>query len=128
MSDVPVHPRSFGMLAEAIDFIAGCTESDSALALFGETLVSEEPAKTLLIGGRPVALEQPAERFARGVFPELRQQHERMDLRVRYKDQSFPTDAESLKLGGHARELGHIHIDFIRRDEGWFIAEIWECR
>jgi hypothetical protein len=134
MSDEPLsYPRSFETLAEAIDFIAECVESGSALTLFHETLASQVPVRKLVLktaAGRIVVPVQPeaAEHFADWVFPRLCQQQERMDLRARYSDRDFPPDAERLKLGGHDSELGHVHIDFIRRDEGWCLEQIWECR
>lgn len=44
-----------------------------------------------------------------------------------FKDRSFPENANSLKLGGHAKELGHVHIDFIKIQSEWFLKDIWIC-
>jgi hypothetical protein len=45
-----------------------------------------------------------------------------------YAGRWFPADADTFKLGGHAAELGHIHIDFVRTRAGWVIDRIWMCR
>ena len=34
----------------------------------------------------------------------------------------------SFKLGGHGHEYNHIHIDFVRRPDGWYLSNIWQCR
>lgn len=127
--DPPMHVAGFDTLAQAVDFIAACIEADSAPVLFKRTVVSERSTRRFDLGDRIVTMEDSAgDDFARQVFPSLRQQHERMDLRVRYDGRCFPADAQRLKLGGHDSELGHIHIDFIRRDNGWVIERIWVCR
>ena len=45
-----------------------------------------------------------------------------------YAGKQFPESETQFKLGGHAKELGHIHVDFVRNDDGWAIEEIWQCR
>lgn len=54
--------------------------------------------------------------------------HVREDLRLRYSGREFPLGAERFKLGGHASELGHLHIDFRRTAAGWVLEKIWICR
>jgi len=49
-------------------------------------------------------------------------------LAILFKDRSFPADKDRFKLGGHDKELGHIHIDFIKVDGLWFLDSIWMCR
>ncbi len=43
-------------------------------------------------------------------------------------EKEFPCDCVEFKLGGHQSELGHIHIDFAKRDDSWVIKSIWMCR
>jgi hypothetical protein len=45
-----------------------------------------------------------------------------------YADWQFPIGGQEFKLGGHGRELGHIHIDFIKGLAGWEIQRVWMCR
>lgn len=45
-----------------------------------------------------------------------------------YDGRAFPTDADTFKLGGHASELGHVHIDFVRDGANWKLKDIWNCR
>ncbi len=40
----------------------------------------------------------------------------------------FPKDASTFKLGGHDKELGHCHIDFVKDGVSWQITRIWQCR
>jgi len=119
MSDAPSDIKCFQSLAEAVDFISDCTESDSAITLFNQTVEAERQTEKYI--------ERP-DHFAQWVFPQLRRQYQIMDFRDRYRGRSFPVNAQRLKLGGHDKELGHIHIDFIKRGEGWVIERICECR
>jgi hypothetical protein len=50
------------------------------------------------------------------------------DLPTLYAGRSFPGEGDEFKLGGHDKELGHIHIDFVRNGDGWEINNIWMCR
>ncbi len=45
-----------------------------------------------------------------------------------FEGREFPKDATTFKLGGHQKELGHCHIDFVKDGESWQIARIWQCR
>jgi hypothetical protein len=119
MGDSSSGIRQFQSLTEAVDFIAECTASDSATALFNQTVEAETQ------GERPI---EQTEYFTQRTFPVLRQQYQIMDFRIRYKDWAFPADTERFKLGGHDKELGHMHIDFIKRDNGWVIERIFQCR
>jgi hypothetical protein len=119
MSNESSHIRQFQSLAEAVNFIAECTASSSTIELFNQTVEAEKQVEQYV---------ERHEHFARWTFPPLRRQYEIMDFRIRYKDWAFPADAEKFKLGGHDKELGHMHIDFIKRDKGWVIEDIWQCR
>lgn len=63
-----------------------------------------------------------------GVFRALHAAQRTAPLADLFKNRSFPEDKNQLKLGGHNRELGHIHIDFIRMDGHWYLDRIWMCR
>jgi hypothetical protein len=58
----------------------------------------------------------------------LGERHREADLRSLYRDRKFPESDAKFKLGGHAAELGHVHIDFARSAGGWQIANIFICR
>lgn len=45
-----------------------------------------------------------------------------------FADLEFPEVGDSYKLGGHDKELGHIHIDFEKHRGMWELSKIWECR
>jgi len=45
-----------------------------------------------------------------------------------FEGREFPKDAASFKLGGHKKELGHSHIDFVKDGGSWQITRIWQCR
>ena len=62
------------------------------------------------------------------VLDSLLEQNATTPLIELYAGRSFPPSATVYKLGGHAKELGHIHIDFVRSDAGWEIQRIWMCR
>ena len=62
------------------------------------------------------------------VLERLREQHAAAPLPELYADWSFPRDARQFKLGGHGKELGHIHIDFVKSKAGWEIQQLWMCR
>jgi hypothetical protein len=45
-----------------------------------------------------------------------------------FEGREFPKDATNFKLGGHRKELGCCHIDFVKDGGSWQIARIWQCR
>lgn len=49
-------------------------------------------------------------------------------LRQLYEAVEFPPEGSTFKLGGHRKELGHVHIDFVKVGERWVLHEIWNCR
>ncbi len=111
--------KKFKILADAIEFIAETVETDMALELFNHTADTEKQAEKFV--ARP-------DHFVRFTFPALQHQFRIMDFRIRYKDISFPDKGVDFKLGGHDKELGHVHIDFVKRIDGWVINKIWQCR
>jgi hypothetical protein len=99
--------RTFSTLADAVAFLA-------------EVLAQQD--YDTLASACHEELPQP------WVLERLRERHESTSLPELYADWEFPTDTRQFKLGGHAKELGHIHIDFVKSKKGWEIQEIWMCR
>lgn len=111
------HPKQplFKSLERALSFIESHLDNDNAAELFD------------------ACLESRASEFLRPlIFERLREIHTEIGLRTLYLDcsppLSFPADAETFKLGGHDRELGHIHIDFKKVKSKWQLEAIWMCR
>ena len=119
MSDVTSNIKQFHSLESAIDFISECVESNSAIALFNQTMSSENQKADLL---------KETDHFIKYTFPQLQRQFQIMDFRIRYKNNSFPENEKFFEVGGHDKELGHIHIDFLKLEDSWIIKEIWQCR
>jgi hypothetical protein len=65
--------RQFQNLADAVAFVSECIESNSALALFNQTVLSEIQAEQ--------HVEDPTH-FAEVTFPELKCQFRVMDFRM----------------------------------------------
>ena len=107
-------PASFSNLQEAVTFIAACLDQDDFEKLSGACVGGRRPA---------VYLAQH-----RSVFDTLKAAHENTPLQELYADRTFPEDTNTLKLGGHMAELGCLHIDFVKRDGHWFLADIWQCK
>ena len=40
----------------------------------------------------------------------------------------FSKAYKHFKLGGHNKELGHCHIDFVQNNGRWMLDRIWHCR
>jgi hypothetical protein len=99
--------RTFSTLAEAVYFLADALERRDDDALAG---ACHEPLPD------------------RWVMDRLRETNAATPLPRLYAGRDFPQGCATFKLGGHARELGHIHIDFVRRGGGWEIQKIWMCR
>lgn len=105
LADSPA--RTFTDLQEAVRFIADTLDSNDHDAL---TAASREPL--------------PAE----WVLQRLRERHAATPLPQLYAGRRFPLLGRAFKLGGHDRELGHLHIDFARVESGWALERIWMCR
>ena len=106
-------PRGFPSLAEATRVL------DTALAAPNRTAALNAllPAGKTYFSRHPEVVEMLLNEHRRtGAFTKL------------YADRHFPSTASTFKLGGHASELGHIHIDFVRDAEGWRLKDIWNCR
>ena len=99
--------RTFSNLAEAVRFLAAAIEDGDHGAL-------AEASREAL----------PAD----WVLDRLRERNAATPLVALYAGREFPRDVRELKLGGHHKELGHIHIDFVRSGAGWEVQRIWMCR
>jgi hypothetical protein len=62
------------------------------------------------------------------VLDRLREYNQLTSISRLYAAREFPRDTNKFKLGGHSSELGHIHIDFTTKGDGWELEEIWMCR
>lgn len=100
---------SFTNLQQAVDFIAGALEATNFTCVTEACLnVERKPNEALLKNLQGLNKNRP--------------------LRQLYADRAFPTEASAFKLGGHMKELGFIHIDFIQTDGVWKLESIWMCR
>lgn len=61
-------------------------------------------------------------------FDNLKKLNEKNPVLKTYEKTEFPEDKDNFKLGGHMKELGCIHIDFIKVEGSWFIQDLWTCR
>ena len=99
-------PRTFEKLSDAVGFIAACLDKSDL--------------KTLAAA----CSQAPKEHVLR----QLGTIHRNKALPKLYAGRSFPAANNKFKLGGHAKELGHIHIDFSRQGAAWRLQAIWMCR
>jgi len=54
--------------------------------------------------------------------------HKKQPLPKLYAKRTFPAKGGAFKLGGHGKELGHIHVDFTKKDGDWVLQKIFVCR
>ena len=104
-------PPAFRSLREAVSFIADCLDADRPEKLFR--------ACTNRHGSSP---------FEDAVFRQLKERHGEQKLPRRYARRTFPRDKTKCKLGGHMKELGCLHIDFVKKNGAWRLERIWLCR
>jgi hypothetical protein len=117
MAEPFAHAVHFQTLSEAIDFICTQIEAGNPAAL-----------STAMAGLHRDDAYDFTWYFATLVFPALCARHRRGCLRALYAGRVFPDAALSYKLGGHDSELGNVHVDFVRRPEGWVLQRIWVCQ
>lgn len=108
-------PGSFEILADALTFIGKCLDEDEYTKL----------AHTCIGGHKPKGVYLAQHRTP---FDMLQAAHQKESLLKRYARQEFPKDADTFKLGGHMSELGCLHVDFVKKNDKWFLADIWNCR
>jgi hypothetical protein len=116
-----LEPRpTFATLPAALEFLARALEAGDLTGLAAAC----EP---LPPGNAGPALDRVRDQSRRWALERLAELHRDVDLRIRYAGRAFP-EATEFKLGGHASELGHLHIDFERYEVGWRLKDIWICR
>jgi hypothetical protein len=128
MADKP----SFVLLSDAVDFIARALEAGEFDRLLDASVGAStgiEADVRLLSGGDEAS---PLMRDLRGhklrEVQILAERHKDRSLRTLYEGRAFPQHEDRFTLGGHGRELGYVHIDFLRSISGWQLENIWECR
>jgi hypothetical protein len=113
---------SFKQLSDAIEFLAGHLENGRHEAIADQCRDSLQDSERAIPG-----LPSPREYRLRAIQA-LAQRHAERSLRSLYRWKTFPLLRKEFKLGGHAKELGHIHVDFDRSETGWCLKEVSICR
>lgn len=107
---VAVELRGFTILADAVYFITKHVREDDYEGLFR------------------ICLDRSDKAFFTYCMELLKEIDEKTPFPTLYEGFSFPADADRFKLGGHDSELGHIHVDFAKKDDKWFLERIWLCK
>ena len=77
----------------------------------------------------PFVDELPSDREYRIRAAEaLAKRHAMSPLTELYAGREFPADQDRVLLGGHGRELGHLHVVFNSTSRGWQLRELFICR
>ena len=120
---------SFVDLSVAVDFIVSAlaTGDHGALADACTASALETDDGPLDEACVKAGLQTPREHRLEAIKA-LADRHAATSLRSLYVGRVFPARATRLKLGGHAQELGHVHVDFVRSESGWQLENIWQCR
>jgi len=106
--------RTFATVQEAVDFLATCLETGTAIQLLAEIYgVSQQV-------GRSKAL---VDRF-KEVFDQMRVLHRAQDLRHRYRSATFPKDDDHYPLDGDLSHEADLDVQFVRLDRGWVLERI----
>jgi len=100
----------FKNLTEAVAFITRCLDSNDQKSL-SEACVGERQ-----LTGNSIPFEG------------LKAINKKTPLKKLYSNKTFPNDKDEFTLGGHASELGHIHIDYKKIDGKWYLKDIWMCK
>jgi hypothetical protein len=115
-------PVPFERLADAIEFLAASLDAGDVEAIADRCTNATHDVERAIPGD-----PGPREYRLRAIRL-LGQRHSKKSLRLTYAGWTFPRKAVEFKLGGHAKELGHVHIDFVRDSGSWLLSEIWVCR
>jgi hypothetical protein len=113
---------SFACLSDAIDFLAVRLAAGDVDGIADQCSAAEHDA------ARTSRNLPPPRSYRLHAIRELGRRHRSQSLRSLYAGREFPADLSEFKLGGHAAELGHVHIDFVRAGAAWNLKEIWMCR
>ena len=112
----------FKRLDEAEEFLANRLDSKEFNAIANQCLKRSQDEENCITGA------SLSNEYRLAAVRALADRHAQRDLRDRYTDRTFPLDSTNYKLGGHASELGHVHVDFLLSDGHWALQEIWICR
>jgi hypothetical protein len=114
MTNRPRAVRSFATVAEAVDFVATCLETGTAIQLLAEIYgVSQQVGRTKAV----------VDRF-KEVFNQMRILHQTQDLRQRYQSATFPKADDQFSLGGDLAKEADLDVQFVRLDRGWVLSRI----
>jgi hypothetical protein len=109
---------SFTDLDAAIEFAARALDARDC-GIVADACVADQPDAV----GLPTRRE-----YRVRAIESLAARHAASSLRSRYAGRTFPANEATFELGGHESELGHVHVDFVRGEDGWQFKEIWICR
>ena len=109
----------FEKLADAIEFLAANLEAKDFEVIAARCVDSIHDDERAVLCPREARIR---------AIEELGRRHAALSLRWRYFWRRFPARAGEFKLGGHAKQLGHVHVDFVRSGPLWQLKEIWICR
>jgi len=118
----PITFKAFISLPDAVDFLVDNLDKADIDAIANECTDSQHDS-ALRLASLP-----PRRDYRVRAIQALAARHADQSLRTLYQGREFPHDRPVFKLGGHAQELGHLHIDFTRSETGWQLKEIWICR
>jgi hypothetical protein len=128
MADKP----SFVFLSDAVDFIARALEAgecdDLLDACVGPSTGIEADVRLLSGGDELSEPMRDLRAYKLSEVHSLAERHRDRSLRTLYEGRTFPQHEDRFTLGGHGRELGYVHIDFLRSTSGWQLENIWMCR
>lgn len=108
------HPPTFGDLKEAVLFISDCASKQDVSRLSGAV-------------ANGYGISTPEQRYGH-LLDQLGRINQGTPLTQIYDGREFPEGADTMTLGGHNKELGHIHILFRKQDEGWVLWDLGMCR
>lgn len=107
---VDLELKNFTILADAVAFITQHVREDNYDAIFEICLDRRDKAHFI------------------NCIKLLKEIDEKTPLPALAEGISFPSDADRFKLGGHDSALDHIHIDFVKKEDKWFLDRIWLCK
>lgn len=110
----PNGTSGFNTVPEALGFIVDCVENNDSTRLISACVGrGDQP---------PLIIKQP------NAFKSLVCFHESKSLTKSYGEKSFPEKGLLFKLGGHGHQFQHLHIDFVKKGQRWYLADVWNCR
>ena len=104
----------FDTVQEALSFIVGCVDQNDARRLTAACVGRGAMAPLLATTSH--------------TFNNLVSFNKTKGLMKSYGDKTFPAQGVVFKLGGHGKQFQHLHIDFVKKDQKWYLADIWNCR